>query len=350
MQQAERRLTTIMFTDIFGYSKLMSNNEQLALDLIKEHDRISQVVVDEWNGKIIKRMGDAIFAEFPSTINGFEAAHKLHDELKIFNSDKQADERIIIRIGLHIGDVLVRDKDLFGDGVNVAARLEKLSVPGGICISQAAYTAMKNQVSTPLKKFENVELKNIADRYTVYQSESIYPTEFPIKELTQSNSEAGYFNINSIKRIPSEKFTLTDSIMLASALMLVTDFGLVYNIKYTEGLTLNASILQVMTPFFIVINLVLISFMTTIILRSAIKVNFQDIRGVDSMLNLIIQKAGFAAPTKKGDDLVFKPSLYNFIFWSSQKMIVNINGNNVIISGSFWFIRKVKKLLKAYES
>ncbi len=350
MQQSERRLTTIMFTDIFGYSKLMSKNEQLALELLKEHDRISQVVVEQWKGKIIKRMGDAIFAEFHSAFDGFEAARNLHQDLKKFNADKATEERIILRVGIHIGDVLARENDLFGDGVNVAARLEKLSLPGGICISETAYATMKRQIDIPLKKFENVELKNIADRYTVYQAESIYPEEFPVEKLTHIKPETGHFKINNIKRIPPEKLTLIDSIMIASVTMLITDAGLIYNAKYSDGLSLSESIFQVMSPLFTVINLVLIAIMSITILRSAIKVNFGDIRGVDNVINLIIQKAGFKEPAKKGDNLVFKPTLYNIIFWSSQKMVVNINGNNVIISGSYLFIRKVKKLLKAYES
>nr|NQU92165.1 adenylate/guanylate cyclase domain-containing protein [Bacteroidota bacterium] len=348
MDTHERRLTTIMFTDIFGYSALMGKSEQKALDLLSCHDEILKSIIFEEHGKIIKEMGDALFTEFSSVLNAYQAASKIQQEIKKMNLKKSKQDRLLVRIGIHIGDVVVKGDDLFGDGVNVAARLEHFSTPGGVCLSEMAYKTISSQVPDQLIKIEDVAFKNISEKYTVFQLPSIYPDEFAVTETMPSGSSHHDCKIKSIQHLPPEKFSLTDSLFIAIAVMVIIDFGFAYNIKVDRGVSLSESIAILSTFLFGITNLFMITVLTIIILRSQIRVRFEDVRDVDKMINLVVRKAGFREPVKQGDDLVFKPTIYNFLIWSAQKTRVNINGGDVTISGSYLFIKKLKKILKVY--
>ena len=100
----ERKLTAIMFTDIVGYSRIMSNNEERCLELLTEHDNILLPVINQFHGKILKRMGDALFVDFSSSVNSVECAIALQTKLKEFNTNKSFDDKLLLRIGIHIGD------------------------------------------------------------------------------------------------------------------------------------------------------------------------------------------------------------------------------------------------------
>lgn len=119
-------------------------------------------------------MGDAVFAEFGSSVDALNCAIRIQEKLKEYNHDKGEDERILVRIGLHEGDVIVRGDDLFGEGVNVAARLEPLADPGGICISEALYQSVRNATKIEAVRVGDVELKNILQKYTIYKIPSLY--------------------------------------------------------------------------------------------------------------------------------------------------------------------------------
>lgn len=354
-QDTSRRLTAIMFTDIYGYSRLMSKSEKKAIEMLYFHDEITGKLIIQNGGSLIKRMGDATFSEFPSCLNAFQTAMQLHAEIKKYNESIPVEDRLIIRVGIHVGDVVVRDGDLFGDGVNTAARLEKLALPGGICLSDAAYSAIKGFSEVPLHRVDHVQLKNIAGELSIYMTDSIYPGEFPLSAEQEKQELPDNFRIKSIKKVPPEKRGPFESLFVALLIMLVINFlmVLVHNMLSEESLKeslnsfLNKKFLVIMVIMYDIFFIILITISR---LRSAMKITFGDVRGVDKLLNLVVQKVGFKKPIKKDGDLVFKPTTYNFVMWNTQKMVVNISGNHVFISGSYLFIRKVRKLLKAYES
>lgn len=349
MQKSERRLTTIMFTDIFGYSGLMNNNEKMAFELLEAHNRITSEIIELKNGTIIKRIGDALLVEFSAVLDAYYAAMEIQNEIKKFNKTQASKERLILRIGIHIGDVMHIDNDVLGDGVNIAARLQQIAVPGGICLSEAAYASIRGQLDHQLVKAENVELKNIADTYTVFMSPSIYPDEFPLTENPKPTSTSHGFNIKSMTSIPPEKFSFVDSLLIALGIVVAYDFILANIIVKIYNDTLNEAILYLSNPGFLAVNLLFVALIVLIIMRSAVRIKFEDIKGVDHALNFIIKKAGFKDPYKRNGEIIFKPTIYNFLMWGTQKMRVSISGNSVFMSGSYIFIRRVKKLLRAYQ-
>ncbi|MFN0158777.1 MAG: adenylate/guanylate cyclase domain-containing protein [Bacteroidota bacterium] len=157
----QRRLAAIVFTDMVGYSALTQKNESLALELLDESRRIVRPLVEVHHGKEIETAGDAFFLEFPSALDATRCAVEIQKKLHERNSTVSHDERIVLRIGIHLGDVVQRDRNVHGDGVNIAARIEPLAVPGGICISEDVARQIQNKIDLPLVRLGQGELKNI---------------------------------------------------------------------------------------------------------------------------------------------------------------------------------------------
>src|SRR4249919_523866 len=132
----ERRLSAIMATDVVGYSRLMGANEVGTLTALKEHRaQLVDPTISEHQGRIVKLTGDGMLVEFPSVVNAVACAAELQRGIRKRNAGAPQNQRIEFRMGVNVGDVIVQGEDIFGDGVNVAARLEGIATPGGITIS-----------------------------------------------------------------------------------------------------------------------------------------------------------------------------------------------------------------------
>jgi len=349
-EEPKRKLSTIVFTDIVGYSKMMSDDEVETLKLLEFNNRIAEEIITGYRGSILKKLGDGLLINFESVNDAYTATQLLQDEIKSYNEDHTHQQKLLVRIGVHVGDVIEKDGDIFGTGVNIAARLQQICVPGGICFSQSAYAALGKENSRNLKLVSDVALKNIAEHYNVFMLPSIYPDRFPIDQVSDAKATGREFVIKSMQRIPPEKFSIVDSFLVAAGLMVAIDFIIANTLIYFNDFTLNQAILKLSgNLWFGIYNIVFILFLTIVILRDSVKIHFEDVRGVDEMISFIIQQFGFKPPVKKNGQLVYKPSAYNFWMWWTQKMKVAINGNHVTISGSFMFLRKVRKMLKSYQ-
>src|SRR5713226_7668144 len=171
--RVERRLSAILAADVAGYSRLMHNDEEAT------HAKLTALLADavepaiaEHGGRIVKNTGDGCLAEFSSAVEAVRAALLFQTRVKELTIGDGEDTRIAFRVGVNIGDVIVEPHDIFGDGVNVAARLEGIAEPGGICISSSAYDQVRGKVAASFSDQGERSLKNI-DRpvraYTVVQ-------------------------------------------------------------------------------------------------------------------------------------------------------------------------------------
>ena len=165
----ERRLAAIMFTDMVGYSALAQRNEALALDLLAEHQRQLRPIFLQHGGREIKTIGDGFLVEFASALQAVRCALAIQRALVQRTASETADRRIQVRIGLHLGDVEVRDGDVFGDGVNIAARIEPLADAGGVCITGPVFDQVRNKIDEPLVRLPKPDLKNIQIPIDVYR-------------------------------------------------------------------------------------------------------------------------------------------------------------------------------------
>jgi adenylate cyclase len=158
-----RRLAAILVADVVGYSRLMEADEAGTLAALKERRKtILEPVVKAHGGRIVKLMGDGVLIEFASAVNAVEAALELQEKFSEGNADRPEDRCIVLRIGINLGDVVGEGSDIYGDGVNIAARLEGLAEPGGVCISAKLYDEVRGKVAVGFEDMGERQLKNIA--------------------------------------------------------------------------------------------------------------------------------------------------------------------------------------------
>ena len=167
--RAERRLAAILVADVAGYSRLMHQDEETT------HARLTTLLADtvmpaiaRHAGRIIKNTGDGFLAEFPSAVKAVRAAIQFQDSVYRQSIGEVQDKRILFRVGINIGDVIVKADDLFGDGVNIASRLEGVAKPGGICLSLSAYDQVCGKVGVEFADLGEQNLKNITRPVRVY--------------------------------------------------------------------------------------------------------------------------------------------------------------------------------------
>jgi len=158
----QRRLAAIMFTDMVGYSALSQRDSGLALELLEEHRKLLRRIFPEFNGTEIKTIGDAFLVEFNSALEAAQCAIEIQRALAKRNADAPAPRQIELKIGVHIGDVIHREGDVYGDGVNIASRIEPLAGAGGICVSMDVERQIRNALETRFEKLAPMELKNIS--------------------------------------------------------------------------------------------------------------------------------------------------------------------------------------------
>jgi TolB-like protein/class 3 adenylate cyclase/Tfp pilus assembly protein PilF len=168
-RQATRKLAAIMFTDMVGYSALAQKNETLALELLEEHRGLLRSLFPKFGGQEVETAGDSFFVEFPSALDAARCAIEIQTSLRERNAQSAPERQILLRIGLHLGDVVHYDKYVHGDGVNIAARIEPCAVPGGICLSQDFARQIENKIELRLVRLGKGELKNIQLPVTIYR-------------------------------------------------------------------------------------------------------------------------------------------------------------------------------------
>lgn len=158
----QRKLAAIMFTDMVGYSALNQRDEKLAQELLEEHRRLLREIFPRFNGIEIKTIGDAFLVEFGSALEAAQCAIEIQRTLAKRNADAPAHRQIQVRIGVHIGDVVHRGGDVYGDGVNIASRIEPIAGPGGICVSMDVERQIRNALEARFEKLAPTDLKNIS--------------------------------------------------------------------------------------------------------------------------------------------------------------------------------------------
>src|SRR5215468_6589018 len=167
--RVERRLAAILAVDVAGYSRLMGEDEDGTLAALKTLRReLGDPKIAEHRGRIVKATGDGLLAEFASVVDAVRCAVEVQREMIARNTATPAQRRIEFRMGINLGDVIIEDGDIFGDGVNIAARLEALAEPGGICLSAAAYEQVRDRLDIAFDDLGEQQVKNIARPVRTY--------------------------------------------------------------------------------------------------------------------------------------------------------------------------------------
>ncbi|MDA4126546.1 MAG: tetratricopeptide repeat protein [Thaumarchaeota archaeon] len=169
MSQGQRRLAAIMFTDMVGYTALGQRNESLSLALVDEQRKLIRPILNKHNGREVKTMGDAFLVEFPNAVDAVRCAYDIQRVVREFNLSLAAEERIRLRIGIHVGEVVGSKGDIVGDAVNLASRIEAIAEDGGVCLTQQAYDHVHNKVDFHLSSLGPKTLKNVTEPIEVYK-------------------------------------------------------------------------------------------------------------------------------------------------------------------------------------
>ncbi|MEE8436365.1 MAG: adenylate/guanylate cyclase domain-containing protein, partial [bacterium] len=167
--EVQRKLTAILCTDVVGYSRLMGDDPEGTLSTLTEYREVFSAKIQEFKGRVVNAPGDSILADFTSVLDAVSCAVDIQRELAERNHELPDERRMDFRIGVNLGDVLVKDGDIYGDGVNVAARLEALAEPGGICISGSVHEQVKVRLPLVYDFIGEKRVKNIAEPVKTYR-------------------------------------------------------------------------------------------------------------------------------------------------------------------------------------
>ena len=165
----KRKIAAILSADVAGYSRLMGENEEETVRTLKAYREVMGILISEHRGWVIDSPGDNLLAEFTSVVDALRCAWDIHKEIKVRNSGLPEERRMVFRIGINLGDVIEEEERIYGDGVNVAARIESLAEVGGISISGTAYDQVKNKLPWQYEFQGEQEVKNITEPVRVYR-------------------------------------------------------------------------------------------------------------------------------------------------------------------------------------
>ena len=160
--KVKRRLTTVLCADVHGYSRLMEADEAGTMAMLRRHRTAMAGLVERHDGRIVNTWGDAVIAEFASVVEAVQCAVEVQQEISSQELETAQAQRMQFRIGINLGDVMVEGPDIYGDGVNIAARLQELAEPGGIVVSSSVYDQVYNKLSVGFDHLGQQQMKNVA--------------------------------------------------------------------------------------------------------------------------------------------------------------------------------------------
>ena len=168
-ERARRKLSGILSADVMGYSRLMREDEAATISALGDSKEVMSKLILQYRGRVVDAPGDNLLAEFASVVDATECAVKIQRELKIRNDDLPENRRMEFRIGINLGDVIVEGKYIYGDGVNIAARIEGLAEAGGICVASNVYDQIKNKLPFMFEDTGEHTVKNVTEPVHVYR-------------------------------------------------------------------------------------------------------------------------------------------------------------------------------------
>ena len=391
--QIERKLAAIMFTDIVGFTKIMRDDETTALSILENQESLINPIVEERKGTIIKKMGDGLLLEFQSTVEAVECATQMQDSIKSYNTSDDNIE-FHIRIGIHLGDVVILGDDILGDGVNIASRIEPLASPDGICITDAVYQSVKSKLKLDVNRIDDVDLKHIDEKYTIYK---LFEKNNDIGNIEKKYEDVVLPNLNINKIVDKYDFsinfvkliilTLSLSTLTALCLKVIKIFAsilhqtlkpVVYYIKsdeFPENMPDFTSIFtQIQMPDFaqifpdgiekiLLIILLASLFIVFCLINRNTKITFKDIRDVNKIVSILLIHMDYEYLGKDEGKMKYyydgleeeSPKLNSFIknnYLLKKINILSLNsdGNTITINAQNWQVQSLIKEIKKFTT
>ena len=165
----KRKLTAILSADVEGYSRLMGEDEDATIRTLTSYRELMSTLIQKHRGRVVDSPGDNLLAEFLSVVDAVRCAVEIQEELRVRNAELPENRRMEFRIGINLGDVVQEEERIYGDGINIAARVEGIAEGGGICISGTVYDSIKNKLSLSYESLGEHTVKNIKEPVRVYR-------------------------------------------------------------------------------------------------------------------------------------------------------------------------------------
>jgi len=210
-EKFKRKLAAILSADVKGYSRLMGEDEESTLRTLQEYKEVMASSIQHHRGRIVGGAGDSLLAEFASVVDAVQCAVEIQQVLRAKNAPLPEDRRMDFRIGINLGDVIEEGDTIYGDGVNIAARLEGMAEAGGICISESAYQQIKNKLPLRYHYLGEHEVKNIAEPVRVYRAQV---------EPETASSKLSRGKMPAQKRLPKAALAIIAVVVIAGAVIL----------------------------------------------------------------------------------------------------------------------------------
>lgn len=217
MSEGDRRLAAVVFTDMVGYTALAQRDELLALDLLQKHNSILRGVLAKHRGREVKTIGDAFLLEFESALSAVLCSVDIQAAVAEHNRASSDNEKLVVRIGIHLGDVVHQEGDILGDPVNIASRIVNAAEGGGICLSEHVYSQVKNKLQYPVEKMPEQILKNVELEMDLYRM--LLPWEVaPERGSAPTRNRIAILPFTNVSPDPSDGYLaegLTDELISA---------------------------------------------------------------------------------------------------------------------------------------
>jgi hypothetical protein len=347
MQKSE---VALMFSDIKGYSRLLDLDEQDAMEILAIHDKISQEVISEYNGHLVKRNDDSVLASFTSVNDAYLCAIDFLEKLKEFNENKLKPRRILVSIGLHKGKVEMRNGSIFGQQMNILARLQALAEPGSVCMSDTIYYAISRIIDIKAVEYRGVELENLPGSHNIYKTLSIYRDEFKTtRPVIQHKSDFRY-RIKEIEHVRGNglsfllsaitSFIIISGFIIIAAAYKARQIDIIFSELIRSWFT-SPVLLAALIPASV--------FLAALYARRKMRVVFDDIRDVDRILSYIMTQFGYRNPAHSRGYMLFRPQMANYFILGMRKFRAKVDGNTILLQGPYIYMSKLVKMLKYYE-
>ncbi|MFH1118845.1 MAG: adenylate/guanylate cyclase domain-containing protein [Bacteroidota bacterium] len=347
MQKSE---VALMFSDIRGYSRLLELDEQDAIDILAIHNKISQEVISEYNGHLVKRNDDSVLASFVSVNDAYLCSIDFLERLKSFNENKDKPRRLIVSIGLHKGEVEVRNDSIYGEQVNIVARLQALAEPGSVCMSDTIYGAISRMIDVKAIEYRDVELENLPGSHNVYKTLSIYREEFKTGRPILHQKSDFHYRIKEIEHVNGNggSFFLT-AVMAFFIIAVMVSLIAAFQSIQTDVDYLNLLKSWFKTPVLFAAIIPASIFLSALYARRKMRAVFEDIRDVDRILSYIMSQLGYKHPVHSKGYMLFRPQAANYFILGMRKFRARVDGNTIVLQGPYLYMSKLIKMLKYYE-